>query len=64
MGLAEKPDAMDGGKVEQFYRDGRIKEIAEYCESDVVNIYRVWLRYELFRGKLTKQAYEASEGSG
>ncbi len=27
-----------------------IREIAEYCESDVMNTYRVWLRYELFRG--------------
>ena len=49
---------MDGGEVEKYYRDGRIKEIAEYCESDA---YRVWLRYELFRGKMTKQSYETSE---
>ena len=41
---------MDGGEVEKYYRDGRIKEIAQYRESDVVNTYRVWLRYELFRG--------------
>jgi hypothetical protein len=33
------------------FRDGRIEEIAEYCESDVINTYRVWLGYELFRGK-------------
>jgi hypothetical protein len=31
--------------------------------SDVINTYRVWLRYELFRGKLTKQSYEASEAN-
>jgi hypothetical protein len=35
---------MDGGEVEKYYRDGRIKKIAQYCESDVVNTYRVWLR--------------------
>lgn len=61
MGLAGKPHGMDGGEVEKYYRDGRIKEIAEYCESDVINTYRVWLRYELFRGKMTKQSYETSE---
>jgi len=38
--------------VEKYYRDGHIREIAEYCEGDVVNTYRVWLRYELFRGRL------------
>jgi 3'-5' exonuclease len=46
--LAGKPDGIDGGKVEKYFHEGRIKEIAEYCESDVVNTYRVWLRYELF----------------
>ena len=54
---------MEGGEVEKYYRDGRIKEIAQYCESDVVNTFRVWLRFELFRGKLTTQSYEASEAN-
>jgi len=47
--------------VERYYREGRIREIAEYCETDVVNTYRLWLRYELFRGKLTKNALQESE---
>jgi 3'-5' exonuclease len=38
-----------------------IREIAEYCESDVVNTYRVWLRYELFRGRLSTSEFQASE---
>jgi 3'-5' exonuclease len=57
MGLPGKPDGMSGGEVEKYYRDGRIREIAEYCESDVVNTYRVWLRYELFRGRLSGAAF-------
>jgi 3'-5' exonuclease len=61
MGLPGKPDGIDGGQVEKYFREGRIKEIAEYCESDVVNTYRVWLRYELFRGRLTEGAHRASE---
>ena len=36
MGLPGKPDGMHGGEVEQYHRDGRIDEIAAYCESDVV----------------------------
>lgn len=47
--------------VDSFYRDGRIREIAEYCESDVVNTYRVWLRYELFRGRLSAEQFQASK---
>ena len=30
MGLPGKPDGMSGGEVEKYYRDGRIREIAEY----------------------------------
>jgi predicted PolB exonuclease-like 3'-5' exonuclease len=61
MGLPGKPSGMSGGEVEKYYRDGRIREITEYCESDVVNTYRVWLRYELFRGRLSDAAFHASE---
>jgi 3'-5' exonuclease len=61
MGLPGKPDGMSGGEVEKYYRDGHIRKIAEYCESDVINTYRVWLRYELFRGRLSDAAFQASE---
>ncbi len=60
MGLPGKPDGIDGGEVHRYFREGRIKEIADYCESDVVNTYRIWLRYELFRGRLGVGDYEAS----
>jgi predicted PolB exonuclease-like 3'-5' exonuclease len=61
MGLPGKPDGISGADVERFYREGRIREIAEYCESDVVNTYRVWLRYELFCGRLSHAEFEVSE---
>jgi hypothetical protein len=54
---------MTGAEVEKFYRDGHIREIAEYCESDVLNTYRVWLRYELFRGRLSNADFQASEAN-
>jgi 3'-5' exonuclease len=61
MGLPGKPDAINGADVDRYFREGRIREIAEYCESDVVNTYRVWLRHELFQGKLSDLAFETSE---
>src|SRR5262249_20125200 len=61
MGLPGKPEGMSWSDVEKYYREGRINEIAEYCESDVVNTYRVWLRYELFRGQLSSASFEVSE---
>ncbi len=61
MGLPGKPDGIDGGEWHRYFRDGKIKEIADYCETDIVNTYRVWLRYELFRGRLNPSDYTASE---
>ena len=63
LGLPGKPDGIDGSQVDAYYRAGRIKEIAEYCETDVVNTYRIWLRYELFRGHLSPTSYEKSEAN-
>jgi predicted PolB exonuclease-like 3'-5' exonuclease len=62
MGLPGKPDGMDGSQVAAYYEAGRIDEIAEYCQSDVLNTYRLWLRYELFRGRLTLEEFEYSDG--
>lgn len=61
MGLAGKPHGIDGSKVWEAVREGRIQDCADYGETDVVNTYRVWLRYELFRGALTPGHLEASE---
>jgi 3'-5' exonuclease len=61
MGMPGKPDDIDGSEVEQYFLGGKIKEIADYCETDVVNTYRVWLRYELFRGRLDEVCFKASE---
>ena len=38
-----------------------LREIAEYCESDVLNTYRVWLRHELFHGRLSDAEFQGSE---
>src|SRR6478609_10720834 len=56
-----KPAGIGGNDVERYFLEGRIKEIADYCETDVVNTYRVWLRHELFRGRLTESEHQASE---
>ena len=63
MGLPGKPDGISGAEVEKYYCDGHIREIAEYCESDVLNTYRVWLRHELFRGRLSDAEFQASEAN-
>jgi 3'-5' exonuclease len=61
LGLPGKGEGISGAMVENYYREGRVKEIAEYCETDVINTYRVWLRYQLFRGGVTLEQFKASE---
>lgn len=61
MGLPGKPEGIDGSKVWEHVRAGRIQECANYGETDVVNTYRVWLRYELFRGAITLEQMAESE---
>jgi 3'-5' exonuclease len=61
--LPGKRDGIDGSRVEEYFRAGRIQEIADYCKSDVVNTYRLWLPHVLFRGRLDQTQFEFSEES-
>ncbi len=49
---------MSGDKVWDSYNAGDIEGIRNYCETDVLNTYLVYLRYELIRGRLVPDAYE------
>ncbi len=49
---------MDGSKVWDNYLEGNIEGIRNYCETDVLNTYLVFLRYELMRGLKSMTAYE------
>jgi predicted PolB exonuclease-like 3'-5' exonuclease len=59
--LTGKLEGIDGSRVEEMVLAGQIEEVARYCESDVLNTYRVWLVYELFRGSITAKELEWSE---
>ena len=50
---------MDGSKVWDAYLAGGIEDIRNYCETDVLNTYLVYLRFELMRGKLAQAEYDA-----
>jgi len=49
---------MDGSKVWDSYLAGDITGIRDYCETDVLNTYLVYLRFELIRGRLSSSRYE------
>ncbi len=58
MGLPGKL-GMDGSAVWSAYLDGKIADIRDYCETDVVNTYLVYLRFQLMRGHLTREQHAA-----
>ncbi len=49
---------MSGDKVWGCWLDGGIEEIRNYCETDVVNTYLVFLRFEFMRGNLDRAGLE------
>jgi predicted PolB exonuclease-like 3'-5' exonuclease len=50
---------MSGERVWDEWCEGRIGGIRDYCETDVLNTYLVYLRFELVRGHLDAADYAA-----
>lgn len=51
---------MHGGQVWSSYLAGELKKIRDYCETDVLNTYGVYLKFELMRGNLSTAEYSRS----
>jgi len=49
---------MAGDKVWEAYCNNQLEAIRNYCETDVLNTYLIYLRFELIKGKLTKEKYD------
>lgn len=50
---------MAGNKVWDCFRNGEIKKIRDYCETDVLNTYLVYLRFQFMRGELDETELQA-----
>ncbi|HEY2009842.1 MAG TPA: 3'-5' exonuclease [Rhizomicrobium sp.] len=51
---------LDGSLVKSYVEAGRLAEVRNYCETDVLATYLVFLRFALFRGELTPTGFQAS----
>lgn len=51
---------MSGAEVWDRFAAGEIQAIRDYCETDVLNTYLLYLRYELMRGRQSKESYQAA----
>lgn len=52
---------MDGSKVFDAYTAGDLAGIRAYCETDVLNTWLVYLRFELMRGRLSREQLQQEE---
>ncbi|CAN5746301.1 3'-5' exonuclease [soil metagenome] len=49
---------MDGSAVYPAYLAGQVDDIRRYCETDVLNTYLLYCRYQQMRGGFTEAEYE------
>jgi predicted PolB exonuclease-like 3'-5' exonuclease len=49
---------MDGSQVYPAYLEGKLEEIRRYCETDVMNTYLLYCRFQQMRAGLTGPQYE------
>ena len=47
-----------GAQVWDAVLDGKLAAVRDYCETDVLNTYLILLRFELFRARLERSAYD------
>ena len=50
---------MDGSKVHSAFMDGKIDDIRRYCETDAMNTYLLYLRFQQLRGTMSAAQYAA-----
>jgi predicted PolB exonuclease-like 3'-5' exonuclease len=60
IGLPGKLD-ISGGKVYELHREGKLQEIRDYCETDVLNTYLLYQRYQHLAGVVSDDALANEE---
>jgi predicted PolB exonuclease-like 3'-5' exonuclease len=48
---------IDGSQVMQMFDDGKLQEIRDYCETDVINTYLLYLTYQHHNGSISKNSF-------
>ena len=48
---------VDGSQVMSMFDEGRLKEIRDYCETDVLNTYLLYLIFQHHNGSMSRDAF-------
>jgi predicted PolB exonuclease-like 3'-5' exonuclease len=59
-GIPGKDTDIDGSQVEAMVNANRLEDVTNYCESDVVTAFLLYLRFALISGELGGEAYHES----
>lgn len=63
VGLPGKPsmngEQVDGSKVEEMFRTGRLEDIAIYCKTDCLQTTWLFLRWCLLKGRFSREEYKS-----
>lgn len=51
---------VDGSQVSSLYDDNKLSDIRNYCETDVLNTYLIYLRFMHHQGYITNDQYNAN----
>ena len=54
---------VDGSKVTQMFDDGQLKEIRDYCETDVLNTFLLYLTYQQHNGSMSGESFDKCKKS-
>ncbi len=54
---------VDGSQVLEMFDAGRLQEIRNYCETDVINTYLLYLVYQHHVGSMSKEAFKKAKES-
>ena len=60
IGLPGKLD-LNGSWVADFVAEGRLQEVRDYCETDILNTYLLYLRHQHLIGVLSPEALQKEE---
>ncbi len=52
---------VDGSQVLEMYDAGKLEEIRNYCETDVINTYLLYLVYQHHTGSITKEGFHKAK---
>ena len=57
LGIVGKYDVSGSDVYRLYYQDNDIDKINQYCQSDVLNTYWVYLKYAILKGELSIEDY-------